>query len=94
VKKLAFDWDQWNLMKNEIKHGVSKLEAESCFFDPKAKIFRDKVHSNEREDRWILYASSLEGRVLMVGFTIRKDLIRIITARPASRKEREVYGKS
>lgn len=81
-------------MKNEIKHGVSKLEAESCFFDPKAKIFLDKVHSNDREKRWILYASSLESRVLMVGFTIRHDLVRIITARPASRRERGVYGKN
>lgn len=29
--KLEFDWDQWNIQKNELKHGVSKLEAESVF---------------------------------------------------------------
>jgi len=97
MKKLserAFDWDQWNLQKNETKHGVSRTETESAFFDPHYKLFRDEKHSSEVEQRFILYAYSLENRVLMVGFTLRGSKIRIITARPASRKEREIYGKN
>lgn len=91
MRQLAFDWDQWNVQKNERKHGVSVLEAESCFFDPAHVIYRDVAHSTAREARYILYAKSMEGRILMVGFTMRRHKVRIITARPASRKEREVY---
>jgi uncharacterized DUF497 family protein len=49
------------------------------------------VHSTDRERRYILYARSLENRVLMVGFTVRRFRVRVITARPASRRERRVY---
>ena len=41
MNELAFDWDQWNIQKNEKKHGISSLEAESVFFDKKLKIFKD-----------------------------------------------------
>jgi len=93
LKELNFDWDQWNLQKNEAKHGVSRLEAESVFFDPANKIFKEEKHSRGTELRYVLYGKSLEARILMLGFTIRKDRIRIITARTASRKERAVYAK-
>lgn len=88
---LAFDWDQWNVQKNEEKHGVSRLEAESAFYDPGHRLFEDLRHSSARETRYILYGRGLEARVLMVGFTLRASKIRVITARPASRKERQVY---
>ena len=91
MRELAFDWDQWNLQKNEVKHGVSRLEAESVFFDEAHKIFVDIKHSVASEKRFIIYGRSLENRVLMIGFTLRSGLVRIITARPASKKEREVY---
>jgi len=93
VTEIKFDWDQWNLQKNERKHGVSTLEAQSVFFDPKYKMFEDHKHSTTREKRYILYGKGLENRVLMVGFTLRKKKVRIITARPASKKEREIYGR-
>lgn len=88
---LEFDWDQWNVQKNEIKHGVSKLEAESLFFDEHLVIFEDLVHSTKQEKRWISYGSSLSKRVLMCAFTIRKGKVRIISCRAASRKERIIY---
>lgn len=91
MRYIAFDWDQWNLQKNETKHGVSVLEAESCFHDPHLKIYEDTKHSTARERRHILYGKSLENRILMVGFTVRRGKIRIITARPASQKERSTY---
>lgn len=93
VKDIRFDWDQWNIQKNETKHGVSALETESCFYDQHARIYVDSKHSMADEKRYILYGRGVENRVLMVGFTIRRGSIRVITARPASRKEREIYEK-
>jgi uncharacterized DUF497 family protein len=94
MKDLAFDWDQWNIQKNEIKHGISRLEAESAFFDKEAAIFSDARHSTAKEKRWILYGKSIYHNVLMVAFTVRAGKIRIISARKAARKERETYEES
>lgn len=94
LKDICFDWDQWNAQKNEVKHGVSRMESESVFFDPNYKLFRDEKHSSSLEERFILYGESLERRILMIGFTVRQKRIRMITARQASRREREVYGKA
>ena len=63
MAELAFDWDQWNVQKNEEKHGVSRLEAESAFYDPRVRLFEDRRHSSARETRYILYGRSLEARV-------------------------------
>jgi hypothetical protein len=91
MAEIVFDWDQWNVQKNEEKHGVSRLEAESAFYDPRVRLFEDRRHSSTREARYILYGRSLEARVLMIGFTHRGRRIRVITARPASRRERRIY---
>jgi hypothetical protein len=90
---IAFDWDQWNIQKNETKHGGSRLEAESAFYDTRYRLFEDRTHSKAAERRYVLYGRSLEGRVLMVGFTVRGRRVRVITARAASRKERQIYEK-
>jgi uncharacterized DUF497 family protein len=92
--ELSFDWDQWNIQKNEIKHGVSQLEAESVFYDPGFMLFDDVRHRSASESRYIGYGESKLKRVLMVAFTFRKKKVRIISARPASRKERQVYHES
>lgn len=94
MNKITFDWDQWNVQKNETKHGVSALEAESAFFDSKYRLYRDLKHSSTSESRYILYGRSIENRLLMLGFTIRNYKVRIITARPASKKERQVYEEA
>jgi uncharacterized DUF497 family protein len=91
TRAIEFDWEQWNVQKNETKHGVSRLEAESAFYDPRYKLFEDTSHSSSREARYLLYGKSIENRVLMVGFTVRGGRVRVITARPASRKERRIY---
>jgi uncharacterized DUF497 family protein len=91
IKEIDFDWDIWNTQKNEVKHGVSRIEAESVFFDLDQVIFADRTHSTKAEKRLIIYAKSMENRVLMVGFTRRYGKIRVITARSASKKERKVY---
>ena len=89
--EIEFEWDQWNVQKNEDKHGVSRLEAESAFYDPHLCLFEDIRHSSPRETRYILYARSLEARVIMVGFTRRGRRVRVITARPVSRKEGQIH---
>jgi len=91
LKTIVFEWDQWNAQKNEMKHGVSILEAESVFYDPAYTLFKDERHSTDSEKRLILYGKSLENRVLMIGFTLRYHKIRIITARMASIRERKTY---
>jgi uncharacterized protein len=91
LKTISFEWDQWNVQKNETKHGVGRLEAESAFFDPQYKLYEDRKHSTAAEKRFLLYGRSLENRVLMVGFTLRGARVRIVTARPASKKERRIY---
>lgn len=91
--ELVFDWDQWNIQKNEIKHGVSALEAESMFYDKDFIVYKDIEHSSAEEQRFISYGMSIQKRVLMCAFTIRNKKIRIISCRAASKKEREIYGK-
>jgi uncharacterized DUF497 family protein len=93
VAPIEFDWDQWNVQKNESKHGVSALEAESAFYDPRYRLFEDARHSTVGERRYILYGRSNENRVLMVGFTVRGRRVRVITARSASRRERGIHGE-
>ncbi len=91
MNELIFDWDLWNIQKNETKHGISILEAESVFYDEKLQIYEDKQHATHKEKRWICYGKSAYHNVLMAAFTIRKKKISIISARRASKKEREVY---
>jgi uncharacterized protein len=91
MNELQFDWDQWNIQKNEEKHGISRLEAESIFFDRDLRIFDDIKHSTAREKRWICYGKSGYHNVLMIAFTIRNKKVRIISARRASRKECRIY---
>jgi uncharacterized protein len=90
----SFDWDQWNIQKNELKHGISSLEAETVFYDKSLVIFADIKHSRENEKRWIAYGKSGYHNILMIAFTIRSDKIRIISARKASNKERRIYEKN
>lgn len=94
LKELRFEWDQWNIQKNETKHGISTLEAESAFYDPKLVIFNDHKHSMPGEPRWIAYGKSAYHNTLMMAFTVRQDRIRIISARKASRKERKIYEET
>lgn len=78
--------------ENEIKHGVSAFEAESVFYDNNHHIFLDIKHSTD-EKRYILYGKSIYHKILMLAFTLRKNKVRIISARIASKKERMIYEK-
>jgi uncharacterized DUF497 family protein len=89
---VGFDWDDGNARKSLDKHGVSPQEAEQVFGDPRLLVLADREHSTS-ESRYHAYGATAEGRRLQVSFTLRQGatLIRVISARPMSRKERVRY---
>ncbi len=87
---LQFAWDEHKARSNADKHGVTFEEASSVFADPLAAIFTDEAHSDE-ELREIMVGHSAEGRLLLVSLTERGEVIRIISARQATQRERKDY---
>jgi hypothetical protein len=87
---VRFDWDEQKAASNVTKHGVSFEEAATVFSDPLAAIFDDEMHSSE-EARELLIGHSSNSRLLLVSFAERGDTVRIISARPVTRKERQDY---
>lgn len=87
---LRFEWDSKKAGSNFKKHGVSFLEAATVFADPLAGTKDDPDHS-ENEERFIIIGHSQKFRTLVVVFTERSDLIRIINARLATKNERKQY---
>ena len=87
---LAFEWDESKAQENEEKHGVSFEEAKTVFNDPFSITIYDPDHS-EDEDRYLDMGSSVNGRVLVVSYTERKNSIRIISSREATRREQRNY---
>jgi uncharacterized DUF497 family protein len=91
---LKFEWDDLKASTNLRKHQVSFEEASSVFHDRLARIFDDPEHSLV-EPREIIIGYSEKNRLLLVSFTERgPDLIRIISARKATRAERTAHEKS
>ena len=90
--ELRFEWDERKNRENQRKHGVSFEEARSVFFDQKAVEFYDDVH-DEREERFLLLGVSAKLRILMICHCLREsgDLIRIISARKATKNEQHEY---
>jgi uncharacterized protein len=87
---MQFEWDPQKYKKNSRKHGVSFLEAASIFGDDFTITVYDPDPS-EREDRYISVGLSISDRLIMVAHAERGDRIRIISARPLTRTERETY---
>jgi len=87
---IQFQWDAQKATRNEKKHRVTFAEAAMVFRDPLAFIFDDEEHAEE-EYREIIIGHSSRNRPLVVSFTERGDVIRIIGARKADREEREDY---
>jgi hypothetical protein len=75
------------------KHGVSFEEAATAFGDPLSVTIHDPKHSSD-EDRFLLLGETKDKKLVVVAHTDRKDTIRLINARPATRQEREDYEKS
>ena len=90
---IRFEWDPRKDSANQRKHGVSFEEAQSVFFDENAVQFYDEHHS-EHEERFIMLGLSIRSRILVVCHCERDsgNVIRIISARKATKSERQFYG--
>jgi uncharacterized DUF497 family protein len=86
----GFEWDEDNLTKNWEKHQVSALECEQVFFNRPLIALPDEWHS-ESEPRFYVLGQTDAGRRLFIVFTARSNLIRVISDRDMSRKERKIY---
>ena len=86
----GFDWDRGNFQKNWLKHDVSPFECEQIFFNHPLITAQDEAHSG-KEMRFYALGQTDNIRLLFVAFAVRKNLLRIISARDMSRREREVY---
>jgi len=87
---MRFEWDPRKAASNLRKHGVSFEEAATALADDLALTGDDPDHS-EVEGRLITFGVSRAGRLLVVSHTERGERIRIISARLATRTEREIY---
>lgn len=92
MNDLRFEWDERKNRENQRKHGVSFEEAKSVFYDQQAVEFFD-VEREEMEDRFLLLGVSGRLRILLVCHCLRQegDVIRIISARKATKHEEREY---
>jgi hypothetical protein len=90
---MRFVWDRRKAAGNLAKHGVSFEEASTAIVDPLAIIGIDPDHL-AGETRWIAFGMSSRARVLVVVHTGESDTIRIISSRPATRRERKIYEET
>ena len=88
----GFDWDRGNAEKSWARHAVTRNEAEEVFFHEPVLLAEDDKHSTQ-EPRYLVLGRTAADRRLAVIFTVRRDLVRVISARPMSRKERTLYAK-
>jgi uncharacterized DUF497 family protein len=92
VAALRFEWDERKNASNRRKHGVSFEEAQSVFYDEQAVLIKDP---EESEERFVLLGLSSTLRTLVVCHCYREgsEVIRIISARKADRRERSDYER-
>ncbi len=89
---IKFQWDVNKAKINSEKHGVTFQEAKTVFYDEFADQFFDQENSDD-EDRFLLLGRSIHARILMVCHCYREsdELIRIISARKATKSETKFY---
>lgn len=87
---VGFEWDDGNSGKNLDKHGVSDEECEETFFNDPLVVGEDTVHSQD-EPRGYALGQTGAGRLLFVVFTVRRQLVRVISARDMTPEERRRY---
>jgi uncharacterized DUF497 family protein len=89
---IDFEWDDWNRRKSLIKHDVPCDEAQEVFTNSPL-ILLDDIRHSEKERRYHAFGVSNNGRHLLICFTVRRQKIRVISARPMNKKERDFYEK-
>jgi uncharacterized DUF497 family protein len=87
---IEFEWDPAKAEANVRKHGISFEEATTAFFDKLSFTIPDPLHS-EDEARFVLLGQTSTGQLIVVVHVDRGARIRLISARPATRKERRQY---
>jgi len=95
MKELSFVWDPRKNLLNQAKHdGVDFEEAKTVFYDENARLIFDPQHSSE-EDRFIILGLSSNLRLLVVCHCYKESesIIRIISARKATKKEEASYER-
>jgi uncharacterized protein len=90
---LRFEWDPAKAAENLAKHGVSFEEAATVFRDALSATGSDPDHSID-EERFVTFGISTAGRLLTIAHTDHDDTIRIISARPVTPSERNIYEES
>ena len=90
----GFQWDEGNYEKNWLKHKVSRSECEQIFFNHPLVVKHDSEHSLEDEIRFYALGQTDRTRLLFLVFTVRDQLIRVISARDMSKRERRIYGNA
>ncbi len=86
----GFEWDLGNVEKNKKKHDLDKWQIEEVFYNEPFVIYEDKRHSAV-ENRWYAFGKTDNEEKLLVVFTVRNCLIRVISARKMNKKERAYY---
>lgn len=86
----GFQWDKGNSRKNWLSHQVTDAECEQVFFNKPLIVADDPKHS-QTEKRWYVLGRTDSNRLLFVVFTIRRNLIRVISTRDMNKKERSIY---
>ena len=92
-KFAGFQWDQGNSNKNLLKHNVEDWECEQVFFNEPLLVLEDSKHSLA-EKRWAAFGRTDGERLLVVIFTKRGKLLRVISAREMNRKEILFYEEN
>ena len=90
MKNSEFEWDDKKAQSNLKKHGVSFEEGATVFNDPRIATISDPDHS-EDEERYVSIGMSVIMRLLSVIHTFRKERIRLISARKATKAEKKNY---
>jgi uncharacterized DUF497 family protein len=86
-----FEWDRGNQSKSKTKHGISTEEVEAVFRSGLALPLGIQISPPANEQRLGLVGPTLSGRLLQIAFTLREGRVRVISARPAHKKERIQY---
>lgn len=87
---MNFEWNENKARANFAKHRVSFEEAKTVFVDPFYVDFYDPDHSDD-EERYVIIGESQQGRLLVVSYTERQQKTRLISAREATRREKDAY---
>ena len=89
----GFEWDEGNSDKNWHRHQVRQAEAEQVLLNRPLAVVVDHKHS-QGEPRFIALGRTDSGRRLTIIFTIRGQRVRVISARPMSRREQRTYAQA